>query len=208
MVSDERGQALSFEGIAAAIILLAAVGFALQVTAVTPLSPSTSSQHVENQIQSSGEGVLDSAYESGALQEAVLYWDPVNGTFHGASGDAPHYQGSPPGELVLSETLNRTFGDRSIAYNVFIHYHEPDGGMATQSLIEQGRPSDHAVSASRTLVLFEGDRLVEADGSDGNTLGGPTAEAEAGFYAPDINELDGDNNVYNVVHVEVVAWRI
>jgi len=208
MVSDERGQALSFEGITAAIILLAAVGFALQVTAVTPLSPSTSSQHVENQIQSSGEGALDSAYESGTLQEAVLFWDPDEEVFHESSDELPHYQGSPPDALAISETLNRTFATESIAYNVFIHYHTSDG-MSTQQLIEQGRPSDHAVSASRTLVLFEDDHLVEADGSrDTVTLGSLTGDPDAGpsFYAPNVD--DQGNNVYNIVHVEVVAWRI
>jgi len=204
-VTDERGQALSFEGITAAIILLAAVGFALQVTAVTPLSPSTSSQHVENQIQASAEGALDSAYEHGALQEAVLYWNTTeDGGFHGTGAETLHYQGSPPDGLAISETLNRTFGERSIAYNVRIQYHTEDG-MSTQQLIEQGRPSDHAVSASRTLVLFEDDRLVEADGSRSDVaLGDLAGDLNAEFYASDTD----DTSVYNVIHVEVVAWRI
>ena len=200
MVADTRGQALSLEGISAAIILLAAVGFALQVTAVTPLSPSTSSQHVENQIQSSADGALDSAAERGRLSDSVLFWDGDSGQFHSASEGATYYQGVPSGGLPLSETLNRTFDDRNIAYNLFISYHTADG-LSTQRLVEQGRPSDHAVSASRTLVLHESDRLLTANGTEGDRLNASTT----GFYAPNI---DSDRNVYNVVRVEVVAWRI
>ncbi len=197
---DSRGQALSFEGIAAGIILLSAVGFALQVTAVTPLSPSTSSQHVENQIQSTSEGALDSAAERGALADSVLYWNDSTGAFHDASPDVEHYQGVPSSGLAISDTLNRTFADRNVAYNLRIQYHT-DEGLETQQFVEQGRPSDHAVTASRTLVVHESDRLVEADGSEGPRLGDPGT----GFFAPN---LDTDESLYNVLHVEVVAWRI
>ena len=198
MVDDTRGQALTLEGISAAIILLAAVGFALQVTAVTPLSPSTSSQHVENQIQSTADGALDSAGQDGTLAESVLFWNPDEGQFHNASEDFAYYQGTPPERFPLNETLERTFDDRNIAYNVFIHYHT-DQGRLTQQLVEQGSPSDHAVSASRTLVVHEGDRLVESDGTSGDRIDA------SGLYAPNI---DTEERLYNLFHVEVVAWRI
>jgi hypothetical protein len=198
VVADTRGQALSLEGISAAIILLAAVGFALQVTAVTPLSPSTSSQHVESQIQSTADGALDSAAQDGTLTDSVLFWDDDQETFHDASEDVAYYRGRPPGRLPISETLNRTFDDPNVAYNLVVNYHT-DGGMTSQQLVEQGSPSDHAVSASRTIVVHESDRLVEADGADGTRLGG------ANLYAPNI---DDSENLYNVFHVEVVAWRI
>ena len=199
---DTRGQALSFEGIAAAILLLSAVGFAIQVTAVTPLSPSTSSQHVENQIQSAGEGTLDSAAQSGALQEAVLFWDPGEAEFHNSGNNSAHYQGQPPSTLSLSDTLNQTFSDRNIAYNIIIHYHTDDG-MKEQLLVEQGRTSDHAVSASRLVVLRDDDRLVRANGSAGQPVGSLTTE----FYADPVGDL-GTESIYNVLRVEVVAWRI
>jgi len=199
-VVDSRGQALSLEGIVAGIILLSAVGFALQVTAVTPLSPSTSSQHVENQIQSTSEGALDSAAERGVLADSVLYWNDSVGRFHDASPDAEHYQGLPSDGLAISDTLNRTFADRNVAYNLRIRYHT-DEGLETQQFIEQGRASDHAVTASRTLVVHESDPLVEADGTKGARLG----DSGTSFYAPN---LDTDESLYNVLHVEVVAWRI
>ena len=196
---DNRGQALSLEGIIAGIILLAAVGFALQVTAVTPLSPSTSSQHVENQLQSTGEGMLDSTAQNGALEEAVLSWDPDAEEFHGTDM-APFHRGSPP-ENDFGDALRRTFGDRGVAYNVFIHYQTDSDGVETQRLVEQGEPSDHAISATRSIVLSENDRLVREDGTRGERLG----DVGGDFYAPPISE---GTNTYNILHVEVVAWRI
>ena len=197
MVNDERGQAFSLEGIVAGLILLAAVGFALQVTAVTPLSPSTSSQHVENQLQSTGEGMFDTTGTNGALEEAVLYWNPDEEQFHG-TGLAGFYRGETP-ENRFGDALEETFGE-NIAYNVYVHYTNPvSGSVETQQMIEQGSPSDHAVSVSRAVPLFGSDRFVTEDGSRGAPL------SDGGFYAP---ELDSGENLYTIVEVEVVAWRI
>lgn len=197
-VTDERGQALTFEGVIAGILILAAIGFALQVTAVTPLSPSTSSQHVENQLQSSGTGVLASTAENGSLHEAVLYWDVEEEQFHGA-GESAHYRSGPP-NTVFGNELDRSLGFRNVAYNVFVHYQTAEEETETQQMIEQGLPSDHAVSFSRTVTIVDEDRLVNEDGTPGERV------TETDFYIPDAS-LENDD-VYNVVQVEVIAWRI
>lgn len=208
--SGDRGQALTFEAVISGIILLAAIGFALQVTGVTPLSPSTSSQHVENQIQATGEGALDASYESGDLEEAVLFWKP-NASFHNASTGENYYQGRAPAtfengfSLGLIEGLDNIYGNRSIAYNIRIHYHNGsslgDGEFDSQLLVEQGGPSDNAVSASRTVVLMDNDRLVHANGTAGQRLG---SVPSGHFYVPD----KSPGPIYNVLRVEVVAWRL
>lgn len=201
---DVRSQALTLEAITAAILLLAAIGFALQMTAVTPLSASTSSQHLENQLQSTGDGVLASTDDSGALKEAVLYWNVSEGQFHEA-GERSFYRSGPPNNDFGNATA-RTFGERNIAYNVIIHYHTPDGEMARQRMIEQGEPSDHAVSASRTIALTDDDIIVD---EDGNPTGLKLGDAEGQFYAPDAGiESAGNRPLYNLVRVEVIAWRI
>jgi len=198
VVADTRGQALTLESISAAVILLAAIGFALQVTAVTPLSPSTSSQHVESQIQSTADGALDSATQDGTLTDAALFWNADEEQFYNASEDVSYYQGTPPDVFPLSDAFERTFDDRNIAYNLVVHFHT-DQGRLTRQVVKQGSPSDHAVSASRTIVVHGGDRLVRRNGTSGGRLD------VSGFYAPN---FDTDENLYNVLHVEVVAWRI
>jgi len=191
----DRGQALTLEAVASGILLLVAVGFALQMTAVTPLSASTSSQHLENQLESSGEGVLASTAESGALREAVLYWNESQEKYHNATG-SDYYRGGPA-DNEFGDALDRAFGDRNIAYNVIVHY-QLDGERFTQRMIYQGQPSDHAVSASRTVALMDTHNLTEPDG-------GPELQRSNSYFIED----DAPNDpLFNLVRVEVIAWRI
>lgn len=192
--SGERGQALTLEAVTAGILLLVAVAFALQMTAVTPLSASTSSQHLENQLQKTGEGLLASTDANGSLKAAVLDWNETEEAFDEEGAESFYRAGSP--DNAFGDVLDETYGNRSIAYNVVVHYHEPGGGMDRETMVNQGEPSDHAVSASRTVVLDSGDNLTD---------GTPLYEADD-FYADQLGS-DGDP-VYNVVRVEVIAWRI
>jgi hypothetical protein len=199
----DRGQALTLEAVTAALLLLVALGFALQMTAVTPLSASTSSQHLENQLESTGEGVLASTADSGALREAVLFWNRSESEFHNTTQEPYYRAGAPPNEF--GDVLDEVFGSRNIAYNVIIHYETGDGGVATQRMIYQGRPSDHAISASRTVELTKQNRIVRENGSRGPTL---DSLADDEFYAEPGVGADGDPLHYNLVRVEVIAWRI
>lgn len=164
------------------------------MTAVTPLSASTSSQHLENQLQKSSEGVLASTAEDGTLRDAVLDWNQSQRGFE-ESGQLQFHRGEPP-DNGFGDVLRRAYGDRNIAYNVVVHYHTVDGGLEQQRMIRQGEPSDHAVSASWTLLLRGDEELTD---------GTPLREAE--FYAPDV-DLEETGPMYNLVRVEVVAWRI
>jgi hypothetical protein len=194
----DRGQALTLEGVTAAVLVLAAIGFALQVTAVTPLSPSTSSQHVENQLEASVDGLLASAAENGTLKDAVLYWNPDEDEFHGAGDTSFYRSGAPPNGF--GEELERSLESRNVAYNVVVYYNTFDGDVQSQQMVSQGSPSDHAVSASRTLTVVDDDRLVQSDGSPGQRAD------QTSFYIPDTTLVD--EGLYNIVRVEVTAWRI
>jgi len=205
MVDDERGQALTLEAITAGLILLSAIGFALQMTAVTPLSASTSSQHLENQLGAEAEGVLASGAESGALEEAVLYWNSSTDQFHDTALESYYTSGPPPNEF--GDELERTFGDRNIAFNVIVRYqNRTTSGELTREttlMVRQGRPSDNAESASRTIVLDDEAKIVEEDFSSG-----PKINA-SNVYIPDASPDGGsDQPAYNVVRIEVIVWRI
>ena len=190
----DRGQALTLEAVTAAVLILVAVAFALQMTAVTPLSASTSSQHLENQLQKSGQGMLASTAADGSLEAAVLDWNGTEQSFDGADETGMYRSGAP--DNAFGQALEETYGDRNIAYNVVVTYHDAGGGMESQKMVDQGDPSDHAVSASRTISLSPTDTMA-----DGTTL------AEGDFYAPPA-DVDDDGPVYNLVRVEVIAWRI
>lgn len=205
---DDRAQGHTLEAVISAFILLAAIGFALEMTAVTPLSASTSSQHVENQLQTTGEGVLTSTAETGALSEALRYWNASGQRFHDSATDLGYYTNEPP-DNDFGDALNRTFDDRNVAYNVRLIYQDRNGTMYSRRMIWRGQPSDHAVQASRTVTLTDDDHLLDADGSKNRTTLKAADEDE--FFMPDAAGRDstlGNRGLYNLVRVEVIAWRI
>ena len=209
-----RGQAHAVEGIVAGLLLLASLVFALQVTTVTPLSASTSSQHLENQQESVADGVLAAAAEAGALKPAILYGsDQASGAdngrfaFHDTTDDV-YYQGGAPTNR-FGGILDRMLGERGLAYNVYVRYQTTGGGTNRQRMVYQGYPSDNAVAAQRTVTLYDDDALYEPDGdADTDDAARPTTQilASAGddFYAQDAASGSG---LFNVVEVEVVVWR-
>ena len=197
MTRDTRGQAHTLEAVAAGMLLLASVLFALQVTAVTPLTGSTSSQHIENQQASLAEGLLASQAENGTIVPTLLDWNDSASAFHGASGSGYRNAGPP---TAFGTVLNQTLGDRNIAYDVNLYYVNGNDERKRRPLVNLGEPSDHASTASRVVTLYDSDRIVTADDSTGETL-----ENTSNYFADDVAP---DSRVYNVVEVEVVVWRM
>ena len=198
LLDRNRGQVHTLEGVVAAMLLLTSVIFALQMTAVTPLSASTSSQHVENQEHASAEGVLASAAESGALRRAVLFWNTSGDQFNNATDDR-YYTQSPP-DNEFGDALDRAFGTRGIAFNVYVSFQAGSGSATqTQRMVYVGKPSDNAVRATRTVVLSDDAQLVDHESEKTGKHVGDTS-----FYAPDVT----GGSVYNALRVEVVVWRI
>jgi len=212
--TDESGQAYTLEAIVAALLLVSSLIFALQVSAVTPLSASTSNQHIENQQRSTAAGALAAADESGALKDAVLYWDTDNETFWNPDGYDGMQRGAytneyPPNEF--GDVLERSFGGRGLAVNVEVRYQTGPTSWSTQRMVYRGSPSDNAVTATRTVTLYDDDTITEPENWDADDPGNAVStndelrDVENEFYAGDESEESG---VYNVVHVEVTVWRM
>lgn len=196
-VSDDRGQAYVLGAVGAGIIVLSAVIFAIQATAVTPLSVSTASQHVENQERELADTALTQAAENGTLRDAVLRWNPDNGTFVNAT--ARGYLGRTP-DNGFGRQLDRVFNDEQIAVNVYVRY-GTSAGLKRRPMVFQGNPSDNAVSASQTLTLMDRENLRGPRSNE--TLNGTNPTGS--FYAPDVAP---NGSVYNVVEVRIIAWRM
>jgi hypothetical protein len=178
------------------MLLLASVLFALQVTAVTPLTGSTSSQHIENQQAALAEGLLASQAADETIVPTLLYWNETAQGFHGASGNGYRNAGPP---TAFGTALNETLGDRNIAFDVNLYFVRTNGEREQRQLVNLGEPSDHASTASRTVTLYDDDRVVAADGSELDTL------ENTSYFAPD---AAANSRLYNVVEVEVVVWRM
>ncbi|KAB1188769.1 MULTISPECIES: hypothetical protein [Haloferax] len=199
MVTMDRGQAHALEAFVAATVLLASVTFALQVTAVTPLTASTSSQHIENQQASVAQGLLDAAAENGSLKRTVLLKN-ISVT----EGDN-YISGGPP--TVFGQMLNDTFRDRGIAFNVNVYSvqsNQQGKALNRIGLVHMGQPSDHAASASRLVTLMDTDVLHKVD--SGEAVPTTTTLDEASSFYVDERQ-DGDP-VWSVLKIEVVVWRM
>ncbi len=194
-----RGQVHTLEAFVAALLLVGGLIFATQATAVTPLSASTSNQHIENQQRAVATDLLAVTHEDGSLEEALLYWNGSEDGFNGTHADRGFYTGDPPGHHPLSEPLAEAFGGTQVAYNVDLVYQnsEDPANTSEQELVEMGSPSDNAIVASRTVVLYDGNET-----HDGIPLD-ETHEDE--FYAPNVDE---EGELYNVVEVRITVWRM
>ena len=196
-----RGQAHTLEATIAGLLMLASLIFALQMTAVTPLAAS-SGQHIQNQQQASGQGVLATADNADALKPAVLYWNSSSENFHNASSEGTYISGPP--NTTFGRMLNQSFNQRGIAYNVNFRYQQDSGEMVTRPYIYSGEPSDGAAVSSHAVTITQDDPLYDADETRNSTL---VSDADANYLVD--NRGDGtDSKVYNTVQVEVVVWRV
>ncbi|PSP55191.1 hypothetical protein BRC82_06700 [Halobacteriales archaeon QS_1_67_19] len=195
---SRRGQVHTLEAFTAALLVVSGVLFALQTTAVTPLTASTSNQHVENQHRTAADDVLATVAADDSLESAVTFWDPNRNSFVGASDRGFYANGGPPN--AFGAALNDTFGnlttpDRRIAYNVYVRYRKPDNSTRRQTMVYMGSPSDNAASATRTVTLTDDAALSGAGGTVSST----------DFYAPDAAP---NATLYNVMEVRIVVWQM
>ncbi|WP_338728235.1 hypothetical protein [Haladaptatus sp. DJG-WS-42] len=198
-----RAQAHTLEGIIASFLLITGLVFALQATAVTPLSASTSSQHIENQERAIATGVLASALENESLHVAPLYWNNSTYKFHDTTS-RQYYVDNLPSALTFGNMLERTFGDSGIAFNVNLVHLTTSGDERTRQLVYRGVPSDNAVTATRLVTIYDDDVLYDADGNPTDYTVSEAATKDE-FYMTDAAP---DSAVFNVVKIEVVVWRM
>ena len=203
----DRGQAHTLEAITAAMILVSALVFALQVTAVTPLTGSTSSQHIENQQAAVAEGVLATADENGTLVSTLLYWNESaenGGNWYNATDDG--YVRGPP-QTEFGDVLEQTFLERGIAFDLSLYYIETDDGddlgeRQRVPIVDLGEPSDHASSVTRLVTLSDGDPIRgPGESPTGTTLGDAS-------YIDGLSDAHSNQSLYAVVEVELVVWRM
>lgn len=213
-VRDDRGQAFALEGIVGAIIVMTAVLFALQSVVLTPTTAGTVDQDVKAQLRIEANDALTVAAEDRKLTQMARYWNNSSQTFAYAYGPARGYGKSPPctkgppGKTEVcdsvGELLNSTLTDRGYVYNLYIdHRNATDvGATDTERVVYRGVPSDNAVTASYTVVLYDNMTLASPEDADGKSLGEIEADPDSDFYAGDVSP----GPVYNVVEVRIVVW--
>ena len=209
-----RGQAHTLEGVAGALVVVVAVAFTLQATAVTPLTASTASQHIETQHERAASGILEVERSNGNLSAALRYWNNSSGSFQNADANG-YYVGQPVSPSLAATTNNppnvsfflaieETFGDgRAVVYNVNAYYVDAFGDRRLRRVVYNGEPSANAIAATRLVTVYDDQYTTTLDGGElVAATGGPRLENSTYFPA------DVPGHTYSVVEVEVVVWRM
>lgn len=205
---DDRGQALTLEGVISALVVMLGLLFALQSTVITPTTGGAVSDETRAQLRQKANDVLIVMANNGSRDLAwyVRYWNPNTRTFRGARRpDIGYGDDGPPGSF--GTLLDEMFTEKGRHYNLVLRYrgNESPSDSGVQRMVYQGPPAEHAVVATYTVTLY-----------DSNTLTGPKATTRE-LRQYDTNATDNDEGyypipdvvsgpVYNVVEVRLVVW--
>ncbi|WP_445474697.1 DUF7288 family protein [Methanococcoides methylutens] len=192
---DQDAQMHTLEAIMAATIMVAILIFAVQATALTPLTSSTANAHIESQMYVIGQDMLTALdhapYDQNSdLKEAIIEW---NGEMYVWNGT--HYQSdynksnSLDGSVV--DMLEFVAVKNGIAHNIEFMYNDEDS-TNTEAYIFSGQPSDNAVIVSRKVLLSNSD-IVNSTSYEATT---------------DIPDIDTTTALYNIVDVKLTLWRM
>lgn len=196
-----NGQAFTLEGVVAGMLIISvALIFSLQITAITPLSASTSSQHIENQQAELAQGTLETA-DREELVQMLLYWNESAGKFHNSDADGM-YRVDPPENAEFAQRLEQVLIEKGIGVNVELTYYNDATRYSDTrtTYFSSGEPSTHAYTVERTVPIYEDDPIYSEDG----TASGKTVN-DTNLYIDNVYE---DSELYNVVVIKITVWRI
>jgi hypothetical protein len=197
---DEKAQMHTLEGVAAAAIMLLVIVYAIDATSMTPLTSSTANVHVETELQALGQDILGSLDYSepgneSELKNFIANWDGNSYYVWNGSAYANSSGGQLDGNSTIVKILNQTLVRQGIAHNLVLTFLVLNADNTTSpsnptKLIYNGDPSDNAVIVSRKIVLHYGDI---------NTTKFPNNPIE---------NIDPSTNLYNIVEVKLILWRM
>jgi len=194
---DEKAQLHTLEGVAAATLILLVIIYAIDATSITPLTSSTSNAHVESELMTMGQDILNTLdYEepgyNSQLKNDILNWD----------GCEYKWNGENYVETVSTNTLNNSsiaiklkqiLINQGIAHRVDVVYLLTNTNNITDksepvTMINKEIPSENAVVVSRKIVLQNTDNPIN------NWIKN--------------NDIDTSSNLYNIIDVRLFLWRI
>ena len=193
---DEQGQMHTLEAIMASTIMIAVLVFAVQATALTPLTSSTANAHIESQIHTLGQDMLTvldhSAYGTNSdLKDQILDWNGDEYVWT-ATSYSSRTNSSDILTGPLTEMLELVVIENGIAHNIEFTFNTETGSSQTMSFIYNGDPSDNAVIISRKVLISD------TDIEDAVTFASDTG----------ISDVDGSTDYYNIIDVKLTMWRM
>lgn len=193
MVSEDRGQAYTLEGVLGAILVVTAVVYGLQ--AIDTRAWQSQTDQNTQQLQNRAGDLLTVAGESGALREATLCYRDSRRI---SGSDSPNQRGA------FEDMLNQTFDSRGDQYNLYFSWwnrtDERETTIASSLTADNADRAALSVATASTTVTLTDD-MRQRIGNDCSSRG-PKIENSDGFYI----QKNVESTVYNVVEVRLVVW--
>mgnify|MGYP000389198589 CR=1 FL=1 len=194
---DTTAQMHTLEAIVAAMIMVGIIVFTVQATSLTPLTSSTANAHIEAQLQTMGQDMLNalsySSYgQDSQLKKDVQNWDGEEYVWNGSAYQMFDSENETLQNSSLADVLLLVAVPRGIAHNVHFGWIDENGALRDRRYIYNGEPSDNAVIISKKVMLSDSD------------IGNPSD-----FYTnTSIPDADTVTDFYNIVDVRMTLWRM
>jgi len=192
---DEKAQLHTLEGVSAAAIMLLILLYAIEATSLTPLTSSTANVHVESELQIMGQDILSALDYAEPGYDSRLKSDVSNWNGSEFSWNGTYYVDISKKNLSNNMTgiFEKVLVNWGIAHNVELKYltiSENQTSTASSTMIYNGDPSNNAIIVSRKIVLQNGN--INA----------------SNFPSNPIPDIDPSTNLYNIVDVKIILWRM
>jgi hypothetical protein len=194
---DPFGQIHTLEAVTATMIMVSVIIFTVQATSLTPLTSSTANAHIEAQMQTMGQDMLN-VLDHGSygyispLKQDIVSWNGQEFSWNGAVYCSVNTMEYDHLNSSTAKMLKDIAVPRGIAHNVLFICIDSSGLPRGKAYIYNGDPSDNAVSVSRKVVL-----------SDHDISDPVTFLANTG-----IPDTSPSSDFYNIVDVKLTFWRM
>lgn len=195
---DESGQMHTLEGIMSAGIMIMVMVFVVQGTSLTPLSSSSTNQHVQLELMNLGQDLLTTLdYNAGTnsispLKKSILSWNGMEYVWDGS-----RYVDVASKSVImnndLTQTLNFALNGWGTAYDVEVIYIDFRGNVTSKKMIWNGNPSENSISVSKVVAIHNSD-ISRYNTKFGEQTGIP--------------DLDTTTDFYNLLDVKLTLWRM
>jgi len=196
---DDKAQLHTLEGVAAAALMLTVMIYIIDATSMTPLTSSSSNMHMESELGMLGQDILNNmnyaepGYDS-KLKSDIMNWNGNEYVWNGTNYAEKGAEDSGR-ELKnnLTDILAKVLARKAIAHNVEMTYISTSNNatyLFSKNMISNGDPSNNAIKISRKIALHDEDI--------NSTL----------FPSNLIGDIDPSTNLYNIIDVKIVMWRI
>jgi hypothetical protein len=196
-ISDAKAQMHTLEAVMAALIMVGVIVFAVEATSLTPLTSSTANAHIEAQMQTMGQDMLNAlSYapygHDSALKNDVTNWDGTEYVWNGTAYESRISTNATLTNSNIADTFAFITIPRGIAHNIHFTWINEEGVSIARPYIYNGDPSDNAVIVSKKVVL--------SDNEVGNVSSFATNTG--------IPDIDNSTAFYNIVNVKMTLWRM